>query len=46
MMLKNSITRHESRNPSPNMAGPSVPAENLSDVSPVKSHRQEGVDKR
>ena len=32
MILKNRITKHESRSPSPNTAGPSVPAENLDDV--------------
>ena len=31
MMLKNKMTRHESRSPSPKTTGPSVPAENLSD---------------
>ena len=46
MRLKNRITRHESRNPSSKTAGPSVPAENLSDVSPVKSPTQGTVDER
>lgn len=36
MILKNRITRHESRSPSSKVAGPSVPVENLSKVSPVK----------
>lgn len=40
------ITRQESRSPSPKTAGPSVPAENLSDVSPVKLAGQEKVNER
>jgi hypothetical protein len=37
MILKNRITRHESRSPSPKTAGPSVPAENLGDVLLLES---------
>jgi len=46
MRLKNRITRHESRSPSPKTAGPSVPAENLSNTCLVKSPTQEAVDER
>ena len=37
MMLKNRMVRHESRSPSPKIAGPSVPAENLA-ITPSKLH--------
>ena len=40
MRLKNRITKHESRNPSPKTAGPSVPDENLSNVAPVRSQQE------
>ena len=48
MRLKNSITKHESRSPSPKAAGPSVPAENLSKSchQSVKLPTQETIDKR
>ena len=49
MRLKNRITRHESRSPSPKTAGPRVPAENLSNVSRVTSqaaYAGEAVDER
>jgi len=49
MRLKNRITRHESRSPSPKTAGPRVPAENLSNVSHVTSrvaYAGETVDER
>lgn len=36
MILKNKITRQESRSPSSKTAGPSVPAENLSNALSVK----------
>ena len=36
MILKNRITKQESRSPSPNTAGPSVPVENLRGVSFLK----------
>jgi hypothetical protein len=41
MILKNRITRHESRNPSSKATGPSVPAENLSHTSWVTSRARE-----
>ena len=43
-MLKNRITKHESRKPSPKYAGPSVPVENLSDKLLVRSHAGERVE--
>ena len=47
MTLKNKITRHESRSPSPNAAGPRVPAENLSNMLPLGfQHRWEPTDER
>lgn len=41
MILKNRITRQESRSPSPKTVGPSVPAENLSDVSVTSEYKSE-----
>ena len=43
MMLKNRMTRHESRNPSPKVAGPNVPAENLSSRSPVTGQTSSSI---
>ena len=40
MMLKNKITKQESRSPSSKTAGPSVPAEKLSNASVIKSQRK------
>ena len=43
-MLKNRITKHESRNPNPKAAGPTVPAENLRNTSRPKSVRERGAE--
>lgn len=46
MMLKKRITKHEARSPSPKAAGPSVPAENLANTSPITLPTQERTDGR